>query len=233
MFADKLYSLSDEDLVTRYYDARNHKVFQEIYQRYKDELFRYCAQIAPERCIPLTESLWGAFLDAPPKLHQHRLKNWLYIQLNKLLRKPGPTERDAPNDDNGLTEALQNSVVLRAIQQLPHRQRNIFLLFTECGLSLATAADIEQVPLSACRNLLQQSRDQIELVVHGSARKPWKSAATLANEAAAQAKEAEVTEQKSDVQPAPKKSTPIFPWEKSPNSAAAATATANRSVEVA
>ena len=239
MFADKLCNLSDEDLVTQYYDTRNHKLFQEIYQRYKDELFRYCAQMNPQRCIPLMESLWTAFLDAPPRLHQHRLKNWLYMRANKLLRKPATAEEDtrreaSKNGNDGLIEALETSEVLRAIQQLPDRDRNIFLLFTECGLSLATAADIERIPLSLCRKLLQQSREKIEFAVHGSARKPWKTATTLAHEAAVRAKQAEeqATEQTGSTKAEPKKSSPIFPWEKSPNTAAAS-ATANRSVEVA
>ncbi|WP_299593737.1 sigma-70 family RNA polymerase sigma factor [uncultured Microbulbifer sp.] len=233
MFADKLCSLSDEDLVAQYYDTRNHKVFQEIYQRYKDELFRYCAQMTPQRCIPLMESLWAKFLDAPPKLHQHCLKNWLYLQVNKQLRTVDTTEVITGSDDADLAKALEKSAVLRAIQQLPLRQRNIFLLFTECGLSLATAADIERIPLAVCRNLLQQSREHIEQAIHGTARKPWKSTATLAHEAAAQAKEAEAAGKAGDAQPAPSKARPIFPWEKSPNPAAATSATANRSVEVA
>ncbi|MBB5210786.1 RNA polymerase sigma factor [Microbulbifer hydrolyticus] len=235
MFAVKLCSLSDEDLVTTYCDTRNHKVFQEIYQRYKDELFRYCAQMAPQRCIPLMESLWGAFLKAPPKLHQHQLKNWLYIQINKRLRVPGSDEQVSTSNDASLREVLENSPVLKAIQQLPLRQRNVFLLFTECGLSLATAADIEQISLSACRDLLQKSREQIDHTVHGGERRPWKSAATLAREAAVNTCETGTPQTASDSspQPAPKESNPVFPWGKSPNPAAAPPAAAHRSVEVA
>ena len=239
MFADKLCSLSDEDLVTQYYDTRNHKVFQEIYQRYKDELFRYCAQMNPHRCIPLMESLWASFLESPPRLYQHRLKNWLYIQASKRLRKPGSSATNEPDHvaDGGdsLTQALENSQVLKAIQQLPERQRNIFLLFTEYGLSLATAADIERIPLSLCRTLLQQSREQIERTLQGAARKPWKSAATLAHEAELRAEEAaaESAEHTGGTTPELKKPGIVFPWEKSPRPAAATSATANRSVEVA
>ncbi|MBN8432012.1 sigma-70 family RNA polymerase sigma factor [Microbulbifer salipaludis] len=234
MFTENLCSLSDEDLVSRFYEARHHKVFQEIYLRYKDQLFRYCAQMAPEYCVSAMESFWKSFLDAPPKLYRQQLKNWLYIRLCRTLRSPSANRDNPQAEEARLSEALASSSVLSAIQTLPRQQRNIFLLVTECGLSLATAADIEQIPLSTCRALLQQGREHMEHALNGSARKPWKSAATLAREAAAQAQRADepATEQRGNALPTPTSSSPIFSWKKSPNLAPASAAGANRSVEV-
>ena len=246
MFAEKLCILSDEELASRYCDTRDHRVFQEIYLRYKDELFRYCAQMVPHRCTQLMEAFWSAFLDTPPELQRRRLKNWLYIRLNRLLRAPGTSTPDAdtPGDTSAcaqvdaLNSALKCSEILQAIQQLPIAQRNIFLLFTECGLSLATVADIERIPLVRCRAILEQSRNSIERALYGSARKPWKSAVTLAKEAEARAAEENANNKATEelagrTQVSPRKPRVALPWGKTPQVAAASPATADRSVEVA
>lgn len=233
MFANKLCSLSDEDLVNQYCVTRSQKVFREIYRRYRDPLFRYCAQMAPRQCVLLMEHFWNAFLQAPPDLCERRLKNWLYVRINRLLQIPDAPPQIAAADDESLCSALENSDVLRAIQQLPRRERNVFLLFTECGLSLATVADIEKLPLVLCRNLLQQSRQAVQLAVHGSARKPWKSAATLAKEAAVLATAQREATQQRPQSPAPrKKPAAVFPWRKAPDITVASPATAEHSVEV-
>ncbi|WOX05204.1 RNA polymerase sigma factor [Microbulbifer pacificus] len=238
MFADKLCSLSDEDLVNQYCNTRSQRVFREIYRRYKDALFRYCAQMAPRQCSQLMENFWGAFLQAPPNLGGCRLKNWLFISINRQLQNPDAVPEEARTENDSLRSALENTEVLRAIQQLPRRERNVFLLFTECGLSLATVADIEKLPLALCRHVLNQSRQMVELTVHGSARKPWKSAATLAKEAAAlAAAQQEAAKQAAAKQAAesatiPKKPSLAFRWKKAPNIAAASVATTEPSVEV-
>lgn len=246
MFAEKLCILSDEELVSRYCDTRDHRAFQEIYLRYKDELFRYCAQMLPHRCTQLMEAFWSAFLETPPQLQRTRLKNWLYIRLNRLLCAPvtyppdtgNPADTSACAQSDALHSALIGSDVLRAIQQLPMAQRNIFLLFTECGLSLATVADIERIPLARCRATLEESRNSIEHALFGSTRKPWKSTATLAKEAEARAAEENANnkaaeEQADGTQTGPHKPRVTLPWGKTPKVAAASPATADRSVEVA
>ncbi|WP_160154020.1 RNA polymerase sigma factor [Microbulbifer sp. ALW1] len=243
MFADKLCSLSDEDLLSLYCQTRSQKAFREIYQRYKDALFRYCAQMTPRDCIQVMETLWGLLLEQPPTLHGRHLKNWLYIQINKLLRNPAPPTSNPGSSTSEvepgieLRSALEGSDTLSAIQQLPRQQRNVFLLFTECGLSLATVADIERLTLAQCRQALDGSRQAIEFTLNGSARKPWKSAATRAAEAAAAQAAAETETGTAVVAPqttdAPK---PVRPWghrETRPTISAAKPATAQGSVEVA
>lgn len=233
MFADKLCSLSDEDLVSKYFVTHSQRIFREIYRRYRDPLFRYCAQMAPQKCEPLMENFWRTFMHTPPRLSDRRLKNWLFIHINRLLQNADALPETAIAESESLRSALDNSDILRAIQQLPLRERNIFLLFTECGLSLATIADIEKLPLSLCRNFLQQSRQAVTLAIHGSMRKPWKSAATLAKEAAAVAEAQQEAAQQGIGSPAnPRKPATGFPWKKTPDIAAASAAHADRSVEV-
>ena len=232
MFADKLCSLSDEDLLQQYCNTRNPKAFRELYQRYKDPLFRYCAQMNLDRCASLMEDFWLALLQEPPKLHRQQLKNWLYIRVNRLLNAlPEHTIAGEVGAETSLQSAFDGSDVLKAVQQLPRRQRNIFLLFNECGLSLATVADIEQISLALCRQELADGRQSITFNLHGSARKPWKSSVTIAREAteAEAAAEAQVADQ-------PQTAKPRFPWstgKSSGKSTSTNSATANSTVEVA
>lgn len=222
MFADNSCSLSDEDLLVQYHDLRGQKVFREIYRRYKDPLFRYCAQMAPESCVEILETLWSDFLQSPPRLFDRTLKNWLYIQLNKMMQiqaveeakhtaVEGGTEDLAKSvSDGALRTAFEESEVLRTIQQLSHRQRNVLLLFSECQLSLATVADIEKITLAQCRQALGEGKQAMDIALHGAPHKPWKSTATLEKEAAA----ARDAEQHRDEKPSkPETSRPLFPWD--------------------
>ncbi len=230
MFAEKLYSLSDEDLLQQYCSTRNPKAFREIYQRYKDPLFRYCAQMNLERCVSLMEEFWLNLLQEPPTLHGQRLKNWLYTRLNKALNstRSGQTEQQSTTGST-LQSTFEASDVLSAVQQLPHRQRNIFLLFNECNLSLATIADIERISLATCRQELADGRQSVTFNLHGSSRKPWKSSVTRAREAA----EMEPTPQVSEK---PRQPRARFPWgtrKGTTNTATGTPSTVNSPVEAA
>ncbi|MCQ3827821.1 sigma-70 family RNA polymerase sigma factor [Microbulbifer elongatus] len=233
MFAEKLCSLSDEDLLQQYRSTRNPKAFREIYQRYRDPLFRYCAQMNLERCNLLMEEFWLTLLQEPPSLHGQRLKNWLYTRLHKVLNTVDPNVKADGATESPLQSAVESSDVLSAVQQLPRRQRNIFLLFNECKLSLATIADIERISLSVCRQELAHGRQSVAFNLHGSVRKPWKSSITLAKEAAEMEAAAQVTTERAE---APRKSRARFPWSPRKSSDGAGTGnptTANSSVEAA
>lgn len=183
MYADKLYSLCDEALLEYYYQTRNYKAFQLLYQRYKNPLFRYCIQISQARGCQLLEDLWNEILETPPKLAGRRLSNWFYIQINRRVRNgnldtPVVTDGDegaASHEREKIQQTLQHPL-LNAVQQLPRQERNILLLHRECELSLATVADIERLSLQRCREKLHSALQALEITLHGSAHKPWKIA---------------------------------------------------------
>ncbi|MCA0893942.1 RNA polymerase sigma factor [Microbulbifer agarilyticus] len=186
MFADRLCSLSDEDLIQQYYHTRNRQAFREIFRRYKEPLFRYCAQMDLARCNLLMENFWLSLLSEPPLLERQQLKNWLYIRVNRLLKSGGSEVAGETDPEQApLQSAFEQSDMLKTLQQLPRRQRNIFLLYNQCGLSLATVADIERISLAECRQELADGGKSLEFNLHGSARKPWVSSVTLAKQAAA------------------------------------------------
>ncbi|MFV8782067.1 RNA polymerase sigma factor [Microbulbifer sp. SA54] len=188
MFADKLCSLSDEALLTHYHSTREFKAFKLIYQRHKDRLYRYCVQVSRRNCAALLEQLWFNLLEKPPRLGGRLLRNWLYIQANRMLQggafaKSSTDEHLADSSENTAFEALargdaDRAALLQAVQQLPRIQRNIFLLHVECGLSLGLIADIENLTLKACTAYYRQSRDSLETLINGQPRRAWKSQRT-------------------------------------------------------
>nr|WP_158217369.1 sigma-70 family RNA polymerase sigma factor [Microbulbifer agarilyticus] len=208
MFADKLCSLSDEDLIQQYYHTRNRQAFREIFHRYKEPLFRYCAQMDLARCTALMENFWLTLLSEPPLLERQQLKNWLYIRVNRLLNSAcGDVTSEINSQETTLQNAFEQSDMLKALQQLPRRQRNIFLLYKQCGLSLATVADIERISLAVCRQELADGSNSLEFNLHGSARKPWVSSVTLAKQAA----EADALAQE-QAREQPQTAKPRFTW---------------------
>ncbi|WP_226667666.1 sigma factor-like helix-turn-helix DNA-binding protein [Microbulbifer aggregans] len=196
MFADKLCSLSDEALLTHYHSTREFKAFKLIYLRHKDRLYRYCIQISRRNCASVLEQLWSNLLERPPKLGGRQLRNWLYIQANRLLQSgtcsaTGEEDRRTASADDLAKDALSTgdpsrARFLNALQKLPRVQRNVFLLHVECGLSLGLIADIERLPLKTCAAHYRQSRESLATFINGQPRRAWKSERTRKMELAAE-----------------------------------------------
>ncbi|USD22758.1 RNA polymerase sigma factor [Microbulbifer variabilis] len=157
---------SDEKLLEHYREKRSLAVFEPLYNRHKDALYRYCVQMAPSSTTQLLQALWENILQNPPQLHGRLFRNWLFIQVNKALRE----HVDSTTQSEALTS---ESKVVAAIQKLPKLQRNVLLLHMECKLSLASVADIERISLKKCREYYQLARQQIETLIYGSQAKPW------------------------------------------------------------
>ena len=190
MFADKLCNLSDEALLTHYYRTRDFKAFRLIYLRHKDCLFRYCAQMSRKHCNSILESLWANLLEQPPKLGGRLLRNWLFIQAYRLLQSGNFNSTDGDGPDTEALEVLLGTdskaapaSILHAVQKLSRQERNVFLLHTECGLSLAAVADLERLTLKQCLALFHQSRSNIEYLINGRPRRAWVSRKRLAEQA--------------------------------------------------
>lgn len=190
MFADKLCTLSDEALLTHYYRTREFKAFRLIYQRHKDCLFRYCVQMSSRHYSGILESLWESLLEQPPKLGGRLLRSWLFIQANRMMQRgdfkssDGSCPPGAEND--GLFGGASTSSadkLLQAVQQLPRQERNVFLLHTECRLSLATVADIERLPLKECTAIFHRARSNLEIGVNGRPQRAWVSRKRRAEQA--------------------------------------------------
>jgi len=189
MYADKLFGLTDEALLDHYHKTRDFSAFKLLYQRHRTPLYRYCVQIGLSRGDTLLHALWAGILEKPPELYGRLLKNWLYIQINRIIRDGIPetlaasagTAENIPEKTvtENVMATLQDNPVLNAIQQLPRQQRNIFLLHRECQLSLATVADIERLTLRQCREALHQAIQSLEIRLCGPFNKAWQVSSSV------------------------------------------------------
>ncbi|MEW5248709.1 RNA polymerase sigma factor [Microbulbifer sp. 2201CG32-9] len=164
MSPSKFPQLSDEDLLGHYHRTRNFKAFRQLYLRHKDALYRYCVQINSVATHPLAQRLWQDLLERPPELCGRLFRNWLYIRVNKMLGQEKVEHVEPPAGGNRLLEAIQH---------LPRLEKNLFLLHNECGLSLATAADIEKISLSECTEHYRSAKAMMEEFLFGAKGRPW------------------------------------------------------------
>ncbi|WP_237060162.1 RNA polymerase sigma factor [Microbulbifer sediminum] len=164
--------LNDEALLEFYHSTRNLAAFRHLYTRYKDSLYRYCAQMNFTCTNRVLEELWTNLLEHPPVLQGRLLRSWLFIRINKLLRRH--LEEPAEAGTGRPEHQQQGEPLLEAIQQLPRSQRNILLLHMECRLPLATIADIEGISLKRCRDQYHQGKEQLREILHGPRRQPWR-----------------------------------------------------------
>ena len=117
----------------------------------------------------MLEKLWNSLLEQPPQLGGRLLHSWLFIQLNKKLRKYAQQAADIPRKT-----PKPDNPMLAAIQRLPRIERNILLLYLECRLPLATVADIEQVSLKKCRAFYHSGRQRLQEILGRTQRQPWR-----------------------------------------------------------
>ncbi|MFC6635176.1 RNA polymerase sigma factor [Microbulbifer taiwanensis] len=161
-------NLDDEALLEYYHSTRNLKAFRLLYSRHKDSLYRYCIQMAPSGACSILEELWNGLLEQPPQLGGRRLRSWLFIRINRLLRNFTGTPLEASQNPED-----QGNKLLAGIQQLSRIERNILLLHLECRLPLATVADIERISLRNCREYYRNGKVRLEEFLYGSKRQPW------------------------------------------------------------
>jgi len=153
---------SDEELMLAYRDG-NAEAFDALYARHRGALFRYVLRGVKMRAVAeeLYQDIWIRVIEARRRYSPSaRFTTWLYtIAHNRLvdhwrrkeLRVALAEAEDGPAAGSDADPALQaqaNQALARfakALADLPHAQREAFLLHEEAGLS---ALDIAAVTLS-------------------------------------------------------------------------------------
>jgi RNA polymerase sigma factor (sigma-70 family) len=165
-----LHTQSDERLVDLA-RAGNDRAFEAIVSRYRRPLLRYCGGLLPpERA---EDAVQQAFLNAYRAMTsgeaELNLRPWLYriahnASLN-LLRQNGWTYEQIPEDFDGVIQPPQATEqrerireVVRAVQDLPERQRNAMVLRELEGRSYEEIAAALGVTGGAVRQLLNRAR---------------------------------------------------------------------------
>jgi len=151
----------DEQLMLAYREG-DAGAFEELYKRHKGALFRFVLRSIRDRATAeeLYQEIWMRAIEARGRYEvQAKFTTWLFtIARNRLVdhwRKRGLTLVSMDQEDTGHAEppaAPDNEPerrlqakqgldrFLRALEALPHAQREAFLLHEEAGMSLAEIA---------------------------------------------------------------------------------------------
>lgn len=175
---------SDDRLVNRA-SRGDERAFAAIYDRYHQELFRYCQAILgnpQDAQDALQNTMVKALRALPGEKRKIRLKPWLYrIAHNEaigVLRRRRPTSQFDEETASAIESAPHQSIETRErlhqlvsdLGELPERQRSALVLrelsgmsFDEIGLSLGTTPAVVRQTIYEARSGLQQMSEGREM----------------------------------------------------------------------
>lgn len=170
--ADAAAPSSDEDLMLLYRNG-NMAAFETLYRRHKDPLWRYLLRGAEDReaCAEMVQDIWSSVVRSRLSWEPRaRFTTWLYTlahnrlvdyyRLRTLATAPlddaedvAAPERDGPDAAARNTQLRQR--LLDGLAQLPHEQREAFLLKEEGGLSLEEIGEVTGVGRETVKSRLR------------------------------------------------------------------------------
>jgi RNA polymerase sigma-70 factor (ECF subfamily) len=173
---------SDEELMLAYRDG-NAGAFDVLYARHRGPLFRYVLRGVKQRAIAeeLYQEIWIRVVEARRRYaHSARFTTWLYtIAHNRLIdhwrRKElsavpaeGEEEAAAGLDADPAEQAAANQALARfakALAELPHAQREAFLLHEEASLTAPEIAAVTGSEPEAVKSRLRYAIAKLKAAI--------------------------------------------------------------------
>lgn len=169
---------SDEQLMLAFSQSDSSVAFDELYARHKDAVYRYYLHNVSNESISqeLFQDLWFKVINNKKKyqvkaqfttwlytLAHHRLVDW--YRRNGLENKAFVENDDATqelghidwNPEDELQSKRLSIKLKKAIAQLPHEQREVFILHQESALSLPQIAEMLQTGLEKIKSRYRYS----------------------------------------------------------------------------
>jgi len=161
--------------------------FEVLYQRYKGPLYRFILrQCGPELVEELFQDIWLKVINSRLSYRiKATFKTWLYhIARNRIIdhyRRQNIRPLDNDSDklpairaaehiqpEKQLEASNQHELLMLAIAELPHDQKEAFLLKQEAGLGIEEIANTTGVSYEAAKSRLRYAfrklRDQLEFI---------------------------------------------------------------------
>jgi RNA polymerase sigma factor (sigma-70 family) len=170
----------DEELMSAYRDG-NAAAFDMLYTRHRGALFRFVLRGVKERRVAeeLYQEIWMRVIEARKRYSpKAKFTTWLYtVAHNRLIdhwrRKElalAPPDEDVPAsaaaDPARQAEAREDLArFARAIEELPHAQREAFLLHEEAGLTAAEIAAVTGSETEAVKSRLRYAVAKLKAAV--------------------------------------------------------------------
>ena len=178
--------ISDEQLMLRYREG-DMSAFDAVYDRYRGSMYRYLSRQLPAQQETVNELFQDIWLKLIKSRENYRVvssfKTYLYhIAQNTLVdfyrRAQVRQIMSADNDieavdsqasiDDKLHTDQQIQQLLAALQQLPHDQRDVFLLKEESNLSTVQIAEVMQVSVETVKSRLRYAVNKLRQAIEES-----------------------------------------------------------------
>ena len=178
--------ISDENLMLSYCQG-DADAFEVLYQRHKGPLYRFILRQGGQEFVEeLFQDIWLKVINSR-KSYQVKatFKTWLYrIARNRIIdhyrrQNLRPVDNNTESlsvisgaegiqPENQLEAGNQHELLMHAIAELPHEQRETFLLKEEAGLDIEQIANTTGVSYEAAKSRLRYAfkklRDQLEFI---------------------------------------------------------------------
>ena len=170
----------DEELMLAYREG-DAGAFETLYKRHRGALYRFILRSIRERGIAeeLFQDAWIRVIEARSRYAPSaRFTTWLYTIAHNLLvdhwRRKGLTLVELDADaagaapDNPARQAEAREALARlmhALEQLPHAQREAFLLHEEAGLTVAEIAAVTGAGEEAAKSRLRYAMAKLKAAV--------------------------------------------------------------------
>ncbi|MDH5729989.1 MAG: sigma-70 family RNA polymerase sigma factor [Gammaproteobacteria bacterium] len=193
MEADVLSTQTDEQLMQHYAELNDMEAFKMLYERYKNILYRYVLRFVypPASAEEVYQDVWLRLIDARQRykpsasfktylftIARNRITDYFRRKKIQLVSDEGVLVDMAikadPVDADDPVAILQadhtQQQILQAVFQLPHEQKEVFLLKNEVGLSLAEISALTDADVEACKSryryAIRSLRKQLEVGDH-------------------------------------------------------------------
>jgi len=188
-----LSTQTDEQLMQHYAELNDMEAFKMLYERYKNILYRYVLRFVypPASAEEVYQDVWLRLIDARQRykpsasfktylftIARNRITDYFRRKKIQLVSDEGVLVDMAikadPVDADDPVAILQadhtQQQILQAVFQLPHEQKEVFLLKNEVGLSLAEISALTDADVEACKSryryAIRSLRKQLEVGDH-------------------------------------------------------------------
>ena len=171
-YAGAMVAVDDTELMLAYANG-DAKAFEELYVKYKNSLYRYLLRMSNDSATAedVAQEAWAKLIrarsryrpDARFSTYLFRIAHNAFIDYTRrAANRWGTSDLDpdnqydpAPSADEALDRDSLKRRFLAALAQLPHDQRDAYLLHEEGGLSVETVAEVTGVTRETAKSRIR------------------------------------------------------------------------------
>ena len=178
-YAARMTEVEDTALMLRYQEG-DLQAFETLYRRHKDGLYRYLLRLSlsPEVAEDVFQEAWSKIIAARKRYrptaqfntYLYRVAHNSFIDYLRRNKRHEHAASDDPDSrpatsgepDQHTERSLARRRMLIALDELPHEQRDTFLLHEESGLNLDAIAGVTGVSRETAKSRLRYAMNKLK-----------------------------------------------------------------------